>query len=531
MLFVSYASHDRAAIDRLLSTFRRARLQVWLDDELGGGEAWWRTILDQIRACEVFISAVSDNSLASKPCQAELCYAEALQRPILPVQIGPIDSVRVTPLAATQIFDYRKATKPTDIRLIEAVQKRRASIGPLPSRLPKEPPVPFAYLMRLASSLASPELSRHQQSELVTELRERLDEDGHDPAARQDITRLLCLLHNRPDVTWRIRTDIDNLLASIDPNSWTPSTAGTCLPFSGPQPIVVPPTSTGPQAVTVPPWSSGPQPAVVPPMSSGPQPVVVPPPNHDPASDDNGEASTNRRWRSKWLKAGAAGLAALVAVALVVVLTRPAPKPDPLSSMLLSAADVNAIMGTSDMTPVEGDTKGPKQSSGAINVAPPECMGALYPGVDRAYQDSGQEHLTWTLLEKQGGAKRAGATHNHHFVDQDIAAFPPGQNRALAFAQQSAHQWKDCTGKTVTATYTDGDHHTYTWLIGNLTSETPTISQSYTQKDGNGYACQRVLSAVSNFVIDVKACGDHVGDAASQIADTIASRVAQGPSF
>ena len=144
MLFVSYASQDRTAIDILLTGLRRVHEQVWVDEELGGGEAWWRTILEQIRGCEVFISALSNNSLASKPCQAELRYAEALQRPILPVQVGPVDSVRVTPLAETQILDYRNPTKRAGIQLIAAVQKLQAQVGPLPSPLPSEPEVPFA---------------------------------------------------------------------------------------------------------------------------------------------------------------------------------------------------------------------------------------------------------------------------------------------------------------------------------------------------------------------------------------------------
>ena len=81
-LFVSYSSQDRSAIDPLTTALRRARQQVWFDDELGGGEAWWKEILEQIRSCEVFIVALSNRLLESKPCQAELRYAQALQRPI-----------------------------------------------------------------------------------------------------------------------------------------------------------------------------------------------------------------------------------------------------------------------------------------------------------------------------------------------------------------------------------------------------------------------------------------------------------------
>jgi serine/threonine kinase PknH len=503
MLFVSYASQDRAAIDNLLTGLRRAHEQVWVDEELGGGEAWWRTILEQIRGCEVFISALSNNSLASKPCQAELRYAEALQRPILPVQVGPVDSVRVTPLAATQILDYRNPTKPAGIQLIAAVQKLQAQVGPLPSPLPSEPEVPFAYLMRLATKLASPELSRHQQVELVSQLKARLDEDGNDPAVRRDIARLLCMLRDRPDVTWRTRTDIESVLAWIDAQSSTPSAGPVAPPSSGPQPVVAPPPF------------------------SGPQPVVVPPPGPNVEPADTAGAGGARRSRTRWLIGGGAGLAVLVAIVLTVVLARPGPPPGPLDSILLSEAEINTIMGASDMKTVEGQGA-LKQSSGSLaEVSPRECMGALYPTLDQTYQGSGVQDVTWKVLEKPGLLKRAG-DGNHYFVDQGVAAFPQNTDRARAFVQASANQWKACTGQTVTVTYTDNSK--YTWTVGNLTGEAPNITQSYTQAGGHGYACQRVLSAVSNIVIDVKACGDHITDEASRIVNKIAAGVTH-PAF
>jgi serine/threonine kinase PknH len=56
-LFVSYSSQDRSAIEPLTTALRRARQQVCFDEDLGGGEAWWNEILEQIRSCEVFIVA------------------------------------------------------------------------------------------------------------------------------------------------------------------------------------------------------------------------------------------------------------------------------------------------------------------------------------------------------------------------------------------------------------------------------------------------------------------------------------------
>jgi hypothetical protein len=221
-LFVSYSSQDRSAIDPLTTALRRARQQVWFDDELGGGEAWWKEILDPIRSCEVFIVALSNHLLESKPCQAELRYAQALQRPILPVRIGPVDSMRANPLASLQVIDYQNPSVDTGIQLVTAVHALAGQPRPLPSPLPDEPAVPFAYLMRLSSTLAEQDLDPRQQTHLLTELKSGLEEDGDDPTARNDISRLLRMLRDRSDVTYRTRTEIDNLLASVDAKSAAP---------------------------------------------------------------------------------------------------------------------------------------------------------------------------------------------------------------------------------------------------------------------------------------------------------------------
>ncbi|WP_025738004.1 toll/interleukin-1 receptor domain-containing protein [Mycobacterium genavense] len=185
-LFISYSSQDRSAVDALTTALRRGQHQVWFDQELGGGDSWWAKILEQIRDCEVFIVALSSNWLQSKPSQAELRYAQALGRPILPVRIGEVDSMRVNPLAALQIIDYREPTVDADIQLVTAVHALRSKPVPLPDPLPEEPPVPFKYITRLGNQMAEKELSPQQQLQLLVELRSGLDEDGDDPSARSD---------------------------------------------------------------------------------------------------------------------------------------------------------------------------------------------------------------------------------------------------------------------------------------------------------------------------------------------------------
>lgn len=512
MLFVSYASQDRAALDDLLSTLRGAGQRVWFDEELGGGETWWRAILEQIRRCEVFLVAVSEHSLASKPCQAELRYAQALQRPILPIQIGPIDSLRLTPLATTQIFNFRRPNPHTRNQVLTAVESLRRRAAPLPSPLPAEPAVPFAYLMRLATALSSPELTRYQQAELVTELKSRLDEDRTDPAACRDITRLLYLLHERPDVTWRTRTDIDAVLAA---------TAGyPANPGTGPQQIATQ-AFTGPQQISTPGFT-GPQ-QIATPGFTGPQ-QVAPVTAADPADPRHG-GHRGRRGRAKWLIAGVVGLALTVAVTVGVMSTRP--ESTPPGPNLVSDADLGAIMGAPQIATAESGVDEPKPGH-LVEVSPRECAGVLYPGLDQNYQDGGQEQLSWRVSENLGGVTRAGV-NNNAFVDQAVALFAPNSDRAAALVQRSAEQWHACAGKTVTVIYPDGG--VYAWLIAEPVGQGPRITQSFALDGDLDYTCQRVLHAVPDAVIDVKACGSRLTDQGSRIAARLTGGISKAPSF
>ena len=96
-VFVSYSRKDATAAGQLVADLEKASLSAWHDHELHGGDPWWQDILQHIRNCDVFVLALSDNVLASKPCMAELGYARALGLPIVPVQIGPVGNIRATP--------------------------------------------------------------------------------------------------------------------------------------------------------------------------------------------------------------------------------------------------------------------------------------------------------------------------------------------------------------------------------------------------------------------------------------------------
>jgi serine/threonine kinase PknH len=537
-VFISYSSQDSAALDGLRAALRRARLDAWIDEELSGGESWWRVILQQIRECDVFIVALSNHSLESKPCQAELRYAQDLKRSILPVRIGPIDSMRANPLAAVQTIDYQNPNPDTAIALISALHELKAQRPPLPEPLPAEPPVPFEYLMRLRNTLEDRELGSSQQAGLLNELRSALDEDGQDPVVRRDITQLLLLLQNRPDVTWKTRTDVEKVLASIGESSATAEVTpeGVTTP-TGPQPTQPGYPSTGPQPtqpaypttgpVPTPPSypTTGPQPthpgypstAPAPPWSTGPHPA---PPT---------ERSRKGLSRKHWLIGGGA-LAAVVVIVVALLLAIPSSPPPPppapphplvtpaqAASLLLSPDQVNSIMGATGMAATGQPRNEPFDET--VTISNPNCLGVLYAAEQSVYQGSGFTQVTDQVLHEPGD-------NPDHVVLQSVAIFPATDN-AHAFLTKSVPQWQACAGQTVTLTTTENNPgstpttSTVRWTFAQPSSSDTQIALMSTQEDANGWGCQHVLGTGLNIVTDIRACGNHITNEAGTISDKI----------
>lgn len=225
-LFVSYSSRDKSTVKTLVRDLEATRHSVWVDEELTGGESWWREILYRLRQSDVFVLALSNNSLRSKPCRAELEYATALGLPVVPVQIGPVESPRLAPVAQIQIIDYRNATGAMGMALVSALQEAAAQRGELPDPLPEPPPIPYEYLMRLSARIDAPDLSAADQLSILLQLRESLGVEDDDEV-RADIGKLLRRLRSRADVTFRVAGEIDALPGREDA---APSPAGDAPP-------------------------------------------------------------------------------------------------------------------------------------------------------------------------------------------------------------------------------------------------------------------------------------------------------------
>jgi Tol biopolymer transport system component len=242
-IFISYARQDQAAVEALNGDLERARLQVWMDEELIGGESWWDTILEQIRSCDLYIFALSPNSLRSRACKAELDYAIALSRPLLPVLMQDVAIQLAHPaIARTQMVDYRKRSMESLLALM-AVVANRPPAPPLPDPLPAAPTTPMSYMNEFRELVDAPDLSYQKQSHLLLDLKGYLDRDEERDIALQ----LVHGLRQRRDISYSIAREIDQLLesASEEDQTLTGKTTDTSQDQdrSGPEATLIAPPS------------------------------------------------------------------------------------------------------------------------------------------------------------------------------------------------------------------------------------------------------------------------------------------------
>jgi hypothetical protein len=292
-VFISYARRDTAAVEQLRTDIERCRRHVWFDREVTGGHRWWTAILQQIRGCDVFVFTLSPDSVKSRACRAELEYAEALGRPILPIMLRDVN-IHWAPrtVSDTQIVDYRNRTADSVFALRDALDLLPAP-PPLPDPLPPEPEIPTSYLDKVINQLNLDELSLRAQTDLFVQLRSRMEDEDE----RDDVRPLLVRLRGRADLAQSLVPDIDRTLATYPsdgagqpppspgrPNTGRPSAgrpsagrpgAGSNLgsPNAGP-PNSGPPNAAGPP-------NAGPRPHATtgaPPRQAAPAPPIPGPP-------------------------------------------------------------------------------------------------------------------------------------------------------------------------------------------------------------------------------------------------------------
>jgi TolB-like protein/Flp pilus assembly protein TadD len=173
-VFLSYASQDAEAAQKICEALRAAGIEVWFDQsELRGGDAWDQSIREQIKACALFIPVISANAHARVEGYFRLEWKLAVDRShrmapkqpfLLPVVI---DDTRQSDDAIPDRFRELQWTRlrggetpPEFVARIKqllssepgpaAVSSAYATSGPPPILLPRASPSRLSLLIGLA---------------------------------------------------------------------------------------------------------------------------------------------------------------------------------------------------------------------------------------------------------------------------------------------------------------------------------------------------------------------------------------------
>jgi hypothetical protein len=221
-VFVSYSRNDSDAVGHLVGDLKAVGVGVWYDQALTGGQKWWDDILGNLRDSDAVLYALSAESSDSEACKAEVGYALALGKPVMPVIVtdGVNLSLLPSPLSEIQAVDYRNGDKDEAFALVKGINALPASPS-LPAQLPDPPKVPGSYVADLAGKIASADaLTPDEQWNLLGQLQARAKEGRHP----DEIRGLLARFRARDDLLAKVGSGIDALLETLpDPSAAAPA--------------------------------------------------------------------------------------------------------------------------------------------------------------------------------------------------------------------------------------------------------------------------------------------------------------------
>lgn len=195
--------------------------------------------------------------------------------------------------------------------------------------------------------------------------------------------------------------------------------------------------------------------------------------------------------------------------------TPPVPASVPASALeglLLSVGDIDAVMGTQGMVAHEPYTILAQHSNLLPNT---NCLGIWQIGDAAIYDEK-------SLTGFRGQDLRQPDTDTWDAMVVQAVVSYPAADAAKAFFSESADRWSKCTNHHVNMTVNNQPQPKL--FFGNLTKTDTELSMPVTRGE-NERSCQRVLSVVSNIIVDVAACNHDATDEAATVAQKITDRI------
>ena len=163
-VFLSYASQDQEAAERICGALRVAGIEVWFDQsELRGGDAWDQKIRREVHDCALFVPIISANTASRREGYFRLEWDLADRRTHMIARdrafIVPV-CLDATPSAGTDVPDSFHRAQWTRLPGGDTpsafVERIRLLLSPEAARAPAEASPRAATVPHAASSLAQP---------------------------------------------------------------------------------------------------------------------------------------------------------------------------------------------------------------------------------------------------------------------------------------------------------------------------------------------------------------------------------------
>lgn len=210
LIFISYSSRDREAAEALAGVLGELGHDVQFEHKLAGGQVGWYQVFDSIKDADLFIFALTPQSLRSYSCKTERDYALALNKRVLTVLLKPSDLHTLLPeLLRIPPVDYCDPNEQTVQGLSEALEQL-----PPPDLLPDPLPLRsnlIAPLTRLREQIYELPTDFNAQTAILFNLQEFLERRE----TFEDAKALLNALYTHKDVSPRIAGEIKKTFAEI----------------------------------------------------------------------------------------------------------------------------------------------------------------------------------------------------------------------------------------------------------------------------------------------------------------------------
>jgi hypothetical protein len=112
--FVSYSRADKQFVVELIPLLQLAYSShiIWHDQQIPGGDKWWKNIQVQIVNSEIFVFLLSNDAFESEYCCGEFRLAKSHNKRILPVVVRPQTYIQKAP---EDIREFLEETQRIDL--------------------------------------------------------------------------------------------------------------------------------------------------------------------------------------------------------------------------------------------------------------------------------------------------------------------------------------------------------------------------------------------------------------------------------